>query len=112
MSSQNGWSDRAPALMRQWEKNFDSFPEVRRGSVRMIDSAHKRPVKQVDQMLITELFTADYSYQTPKGAKRRTRMAYIPCGKLMFLVRADATEEEFLRLERDFEAALESFTIG
>jgi hypothetical protein len=112
LSSENGWSGRVPGLMRSFEKTFDSFPEVRRGSVRPLDRAHKRPAQVPGQMLITELFTADYAYAAPKGAKRRTRVVYIPCGKLMFVVRADASEEEFLRLEAAFEKALASFSIG
>ncbi|MBL8896122.1 MAG: hypothetical protein JNM84_00770 [Planctomycetes bacterium] len=111
LSSENGWNDRVPGLMRSFEKTFDSFPEVRRGSVRLLDRAHKRPAQVADQILVTELFTADYAYANPKGSKRRTRMAYIPCGKLMFVVRADAGEEDFLRLESSFEKALASFSL-
>ncbi|MBK9383820.1 MAG: hypothetical protein IPN34_03205 [Planctomycetes bacterium] len=111
LASENGWNDRVPGLMRSFERTFDSFPEVRRGSVRLLDRAHKRPAQVADQILVTELFTADYAYASPKGEKRRTRMAYIPCGKLMFVVRADAGEEEFLRLESSFEKALASFSL-
>jgi hypothetical protein len=111
LSSENGWNDRVPGLMRSFERTFDSFPEVRRGSVRLLDRAHKRPAQVADQILVTELFTADYAYANPQGDKRRTRIVYIPCGKLMFVVRADAGEEEFLRLESSFEKALASFSL-